>query len=159
MEAETFYRWHHNDAPTFDADHAWSGLWGSEFNADGSKTKCMTCDGDGEDWRDCPRCHGDIDAMPDCDRCEGNGAINECGDCDATGWIDCVRGFSSCRTAEELYGYFTDRARSGVAADGLGTVIVFEGEQTGTGFDDEPCVVPTRVLKEMTWTEFTATIT
>jgi hypothetical protein len=150
---QTFYRWHRTDAPAFNADNAWSGLWGAEFSTDGSQTKCRACDGTGEDWRDCPRCHGE---GGDCRRCDGEGVINECADCDGEGWQDCVRGFSSCHTAQDLYAYIT--GHMGAPSDDDGKVIVFTGHQADTGFDDEPCVVPDEIVKEMTWTELESTL-
>lgn len=149
----TFYRWHQADAPTFSAANAWSGLWGSEFSEDGSRTKCPSCDGTGEDWRDCPRCHADGSA---CDRCDGAGVINECEDCGGEGWRDCVRGYSCCWSAADLAAYITGHA--GEPKDEWGVVIIFDGEQTGTGFDDEPTAVPNQIIKEMTWNEFKASL-
>lgn len=150
---ETFYRWHRAGIP-FTADRAWSGLWGAEFSEDGSRTKCFTCDGEGTGIRDCPRCGGDFDARWDCPRCDGEGVVDECGDCEGEGWQDCVRGFSCERTPEALHRYFAQRGGD----PGPGRVIVFEGCQTGTGFDGEPCAVPERIVKEMTWSEFTASL-
>ncbi|GAA0971137.1 MULTISPECIES: hypothetical protein [Actinocorallia] len=146
--SEILYRWHREGAPAFDAEHAWSGLWGAEYSADGSRTQCRTCDGTGEGWRDCPRCHG---AGGDCSRCEGAGVIDECEDCDGEGWQDCVRGFSACWSAAELHAYIT--AHAGTPDDAEGRVIVFEGRVAGTGFDGEPCAVPQRVIEEIPWSE------
>lgn len=148
----SFYRFHNTEAPAFTADNAWSGLMGSEFNADGSQTKCPVCDGTGQDDTDpvCSSCGGD-----GCDTCDHTGMNADCADCDGEGWQDCVRGFSSCRTAEDLVRYFSERAQP---RDHEGVVYVFEGYQAGTGFDGEPCVVPERVIKEMTWSEFVATV-
>lgn len=150
---ETFYRWHRTDAPAFSADNAWSGLWGSEFSEDGSRTKCPTCDGTGDGWRDCPACHGNPD---DCERCANAGTIDECEGCEGEGWQDCVRGYSCCWTAQNLADYMT--AHAGDLADDWGKVIVFEGEQVDTGFDGEPTAVPETIVKEMTWTEFKKTL-
>lgn len=152
---ETFYRWHQADAPAFTAQNAWSGLWGSEFSEDGSRTKCPTCEGTGEGSRECPRCHGDYDRMESCKRCEGAGGLNECEHCEGEGWHDCAPGYSCCWTAEDLIAYMTTHA--GEPHDDCGVVIVFEGEQADTGFDGEPTAVPTKIIKEMTWTEFKAT--
>ena len=148
----TFYRWHRTDAPAFTATNAWSGLWGSEFSEDGTRTLCPTCDGSGEGWRDCPTCRGDMDRMPGCDECEGAGVINRCEDCHGDGWRDCVRGYSCCASAAELIAYMREHA--GEPRDDWGTVLAFEGEQTGTGYDGEPTVVPSRVIAEMAWSEF-----
>ncbi|RFU41306.1 hypothetical protein DZF91_12530 [Actinomadura logoneensis] len=125
----TFFRWHGEHVPLcFCADHAWSGLWGSAWTEDGSRTRCPGCDGTGEGWRDCPRCHGDD--PDDCERCGGDGGLPECEVCEGEGWQDCEPG------------------------DDWGQVIEFDGEVTGTGFDDEPTVVPTSVVRTMTWREF-----
>lgn len=145
----TFYRWHSADAPLFTAANAWSGLWGSDFSADGSRTRCPGCDGTGEGWSECPACHGNLGG---CERCEDAGVINECEDCGGDGWRACVRGYSCCHTAADLVAYMRDHA--GEPRDDWGRVIVFQGEQTGTGIDDEPCVVPENVIAEMSWTEF-----
>lgn len=149
----TFYRWHRADAPAFTPTNAWSGLWGSEFSADGTRTKCPTCDGTGEGWQECPRCHGELGG---CARCGDEGGIDECEDCDGEGWRACVRGYSCCWSAQELHDYMT--AHAGVPRDDWGKVVVFDGEQTGTGHDDEPCVVPSRVIAEMAWGEFTQSL-
>jgi hypothetical protein len=125
---ETFYRIHWSDTPEFNADNAWSGLWGAERSEDGSQTKCRTCDGRGED-----------EGAP-------------CDDCDGEGWEDCVRGYSCCWDAEGLLAYFN---RPGMEPSGE-QVIVFEGRQTGNGFDGEPCAVPSKVIETVTWEEFTA---
>lgn len=130
--SKTFYRVHMAPLP-FSADNAWSGTWGSEFNADGSQYHCP-CDG-----------HlfgpaGDPDA--------------DCRDCGGDGWVGCDRGYSSCWTAQELIGYFTDPARC--APTGDTPVIVFSGERTGTGCDGEPLAVPDRIVATYTWAGFVA---
>lgn len=145
----TFFRWHSFEAPPFTAVNAWSGLWGSEFSADGARTKCPTCDGSGDGWRECPSCHGDPDG---CERCADAGVIDECEDCEGEGWRDCVRGYSSCASAEDLLAYMREHA--GEPKDDWGKVVIFDGDVTGTGHDDEPCVVPTQIVKQMTWSEF-----
>ncbi|WP_289008987.1 hypothetical protein [uncultured Thermomonospora sp.] len=146
---ETFYRWHQNDIP-FTADRAWSGLWGAEFNEDGSKTMCFACDGTGAGVRDCPTCTGDWEKRWDCPTCQGEGIVDGCEDCDGEGWKPCVRGFSCEYTPEALIRYFAEYDEP----PGDGRVVVFEGEETGTGFDGEPCAVPERVIEELTWGEF-----
>lgn len=125
---ETFYRVHWSDAPEFNADNAWSALWGTTRSEDGSQTECLTCDGTGElDDERCTNCGGE-------------------------GWDDCVRGYSCCWNPESLVAYFN---RPGMQPNGE-NVIVFEGYQTGTGFDGEPCAVPTKIIETLTWEEFLA---
>jgi hypothetical protein len=120
--ADTYYRLHRADAPAFTADNAWSGLWGSTFSPDGSRTECGECDGAGVDDHGQP--------------CEAG--------CD-NGWWDCYAGYSCCDTAEELLDYFTQHN----PADDNDPVVIFEGEQVGTGFDAEPLVIPTTTIR---WT-------
>lgn len=153
---EVYFRWHRSDIP-FTSKRAWSGLWGSEFNSDGSRAMCLACDGTGEGVRECPHCRvADWDKLfNDCSRCGGSRFIDGCEDCDGEGWRDCVRGFSCERNPEDLIRYFTSSVRSGVT-DGDGKVIVFTGEETGIGFDGEPCVVPETVIETLTWDEFLA---
>jgi hypothetical protein len=124
---ETFYRVHWSDAPEFNADNAWSALWGAERSEDGSQSKCHACDGDGE-----------YDGEP-------------CDDCDGDGWVDCVRGYSCCWDAESLIDYFTDHGEPNGEQ-----VIVFEGRHTANGFDGEPCAVPSKVIETLTWEKFVA---
>ena len=136
---ETFYRFHWADCPPFSADNAWSALWGRERSADGSKTRCEVCDGTGVD--------NDPSDLSDDD------PGFACRQCDGTGWEDAVRGYSCTRSAEALIAYFADPARDDPAPD-TGTVIIFEGRGSGTGFDGEPVAVPERTMKSMPWTEF-----
>lgn len=152
---EAFYRLHRDDIP-FTPDRAWSGRWGAEFNEDGSRTMCFTCDGTGIGVRDCPTCtsnYADPEDRWACPTCGGDGVVDGCGDCDGEGWEDCVRGFSCEHSPEALLRYFQRRGMDGAPG---ARVIVFEGRQTGVGFDGEPCAVPEKILEEMTWGEFVA---
>ncbi|WP_028478715.1 hypothetical protein [Nocardia sp. CNY236] len=76
-----------------------------------------------------------------------------CSLCGGTGWQDCVRGYSCLTDPEQLIEYMADRTLIG---ENDGQVIVFEGIQTDTGFDDEPTVVPTKILQRLSWQEFLA---
>jgi hypothetical protein len=133
-----FYRLHNTDShvpdryvsptgtvPCFCAEHAYSAVWGAEWSADGSRTKCRNCE-------------------------DGISLIDgtECGGCDG-GWEDALYGYSSCDTAEELVAYMT---KHGVVNDD-DLVVAFEGEQVGNGWDGEPLVVPTHVVEVITWAE------
>jgi hypothetical protein len=121
---ETYYRLHRDDAPTFTADNAWSGLWGGTFSPDGARSECPQCDESGEyDGEECSHCAGE-------------------------GWLDCDYGYSCCYTAAELVAYFS-RGGGLDAVDLAQPVVVFAGEQVGNGFDGEPLVVPTEVVR---WT-------
>ena len=121
---ETFYRLHTNpQAPAFNADNAYSGLWGSTWSEDGTQTECHDCNGQGRLFDDDP----------------------DCGTCDGTGWEDASEGYSSCASAEELLDYFGQHS----PADDADPVVVFEGAQVGIGFDGEPLVIPATVIR---WT-------
>lgn len=153
---ETYYRLHANpDAPEFSSENAYSGLWGSEYTPDGSKHHCYRCTGSGTiDNQDCPRCGGASYPNSDdagCPRCDGDGTLYnaECADCDGTGWYDADPGYSCCHTAQDLVAYMTDH---GTPADD-DPVVIFEGEQVGTGFDGEPLVIPTKVIRWTTYGE------
>jgi hypothetical protein len=146
--AETYWRWHQSDAPAFDADHAWSATWGSEFTADGTAYTCVACDGTGEA---APEVHQACDGTG-CRGCD-DGIVSERADCDGEGTIDCDRGYSCCASAADLLAYFAARFITAEEMDQTGTVYVFEGEPHGEGIEGEPLVVPTRVLKTLTWTE------
>ncbi|MFA6691468.1 MAG: hypothetical protein WCR98_05760 [Saccharofermentanales bacterium] len=74
-----------------------------------------------------------------CPRCQGTGEYTE--------EIDLVRGFSCCESAEELIDYF--EARGG--CDDNQPVAIFEGDFTDSGSDNEPCVVPTKIVE---WTTY-----
>jgi hypothetical protein len=123
-----FYRVHWDDCPELSADNAWSALWGATRSADGTRTECRDCDGEGEL------------AGGTCDACRGEG------------WEDCVPGYSACDTPEELIEYF-DRPGMEPWHE---QVVVFEGRQVGTGADGEPTAVPERVIETMTWEGFLA---
>lgn len=158
---ETFYRFHWADCPTFSAENAWSAQWGAQRTPDGMQIVCVACDGTGEGTRDCPRCngpHNDYEDRFSCTRCDGTGDVNECLSCEGEGTIDCERGYSCETSPEALVRYFNDLARSGLADDDAGKVIIFEGDHYDTGLDGEPTAVPTRILETLTWAEFTARV-
>ncbi|MFJ5294459.1 hypothetical protein [Streptomyces sp. NPDC088348] len=149
----TFYRVHWTTCSPFTAANAWSSLTGIDRSADGTKSECQQCGGDGEAWSDCPACDGN--SPEDCERCEGAGVINECTRCDGTGWEDCLRGYSAFESPEQLIAYYYESGRNGmVPADE--PVVVFEGWQADTGFDDEPTAVPEHVIETLPWAEFIA---
>lgn len=126
--SETFYRLHSNpDAPCFCASHAWSGLWGGTWNADGSANECRECDGTG------------IPLLAPDGRCDN---------CDE-GWEPATYGYSCCWSAAELVEYMTKHGM----ASGDDKVVIFEGRKVGTGFDGEPLAVPTGDVKWITWAE------
>lgn len=152
---ETFYRLHSNpEAPCFCADHAYSGLWGREWSTDGSQTRCLSCDGTGQDDSECTECAGagivDYENDTKCSRCAGNGYVPTCRIFHGTGWEDAVRGYSCCRTPEELLAYMAEHA-CGLADDEK--VLVFEGDEYGIDFDGEPTVIPTQIMEIITWGE------
>jgi hypothetical protein len=97
--------------------------WGSEFSEDGSQTRCRNCE-------------------------DGVSLFTggECTDCNS-GWEDALYGYSCCSSAEELVEYMT---KHGVVSDN-DLVVVFEGEQVGTGWDGEPLAVPSRVVEVIAW--------
>jgi hypothetical protein len=124
----TFYRLHANpDAPEFSANNAWSGLWGTRWSADGAQNECTAC--------------SDLD-----------GSRAECRECGGTGWQDAQYGYSCCWTADDLIAYMNSH---GVAAED-DAVVIFEGQQVGTGFDGEPLAVPTGRVEWTTWGELIA---
>lgn len=124
----TFYRLHSNPAaPCFCAEHAYSGLWGGEWSEDGSQARCRECDGGA--------LLGTI--------------IDDCGSCDGTGWEDAQYGYSCCTSANDLIAYMDEH---GNPAD-TDPVVIFEGEQVGTGFDGEPLAIPTGHIR---WTTYGA---
>lgn len=125
----TFYRVHWDDCPPLTPDNAWSALWGADRSPDGSQTECRTCD-----------TTGTLDG-------------ETCTDCNGQGWEDCVPGYSSAATPEQLIAYFT---RSGMEPTATDTVIIFDGQQVDTGFDGEPTTVPDTIIETLTWAEFTA---
>jgi hypothetical protein len=138
---QMYYRFHWADSPEFSATNAWSVLWGAERSADGSQTRCEDCEGTGGEAR-----------LPD------GTWYGTCETCHGDGWQDACEGYSACRDAAELVGYFTASGRSGVVDDTSGTVIVFTGRNVGTGFDGEPLVVPDGVVTTMTWAELVASV-
>lgn len=155
--SETFYRIHWDGSPGFSPDNAWSAPWGSERVADGY-ILCFSCDGTGDGHteipcRDCGGTGIDED-WATCRSCDGAGETIEdhCPDCEE-GRKPCERGYSCEASPEALIGYFRDHS---VTPGGGDSVIIFEGEQTGTGLDWEPLAVPSRVLETLTWAQFTA---
>ncbi|GAA0719758.1 hypothetical protein Drose_06055 [Dactylosporangium roseum] len=125
---ETFYRLHNNTAaPAFSAEHAYSGLWGSEWSEDGTQTRCHECDGGA--------LLGSI--------------IDNCRTCDNTGWEDAQYGYSCCWSGADLIAYMDEH---GIVADD-DQVVVFEGQRVGTGGDGEPLAVPTGQVR---WTTYGA---
>lgn len=141
---ETFYRWHHNAAPTFNAENAHSADWGSEFTPDGSKYRAP-----GALYYLCEDCQDDTGACGHEDEgdCENDS-------CECPGWTDCERGYSCTWDAADLITYIREHA--GEPDDSFGTVYVFEGELTGNGTDGEPLAVPTKVIETLTWSELVA---
>ncbi|MEV6081099.1 hypothetical protein AB0L80_39315 [Streptomyces sp. NPDC052069] len=151
----TFYRVHWSNLLPFNAEHAWSSLTGVPRSEDGTKSECPACDCTGENWDPCPTCNGKFPATDECERCDGTGLTAECQRCDGTGWEPCLRGYSCYESAEQLISYYSESGREGmVPADE--PVIIFEGWQADTGFDDEPTVVPERVIETLTWAELVA---
>lgn len=147
----TFYRVHCTTLPAFSAENAWSSLAGIDRKPDDpSKSECQWCDGGEGEWTECRRCEG-----LGCDHCDHQGGTTECTRCEGTGWEDCIRGYSCCASPEELIAYFSESGRAGmVHADE--PVVVFEGWQADTGFDDEPTAVPEHVIEIVPWAEFVA---
>lgn len=132
-----WYRVHWGDCPQFNADNAWSCLWGPERSDDGSQCECTGCGGTGESYLD----GGD----PDDDD------FGRCRECDGTGWMDCEPGYSCVADPADLIEYFARRV------DPAGeTVIVFTGRQASSCVEGHPTVVPDKVVETMTWEQFTA---
>lgn len=124
----TFYRLHCNPAaPTFASEHAYSGVWGGEWTADGSQNECRSC-------------------IP--------GDRDDCRTCGGTGWEDALPGYSCCWTADDLIAYV--REHVGLADNSTDAVVIFEGRQVGTGFDGEPLAVPTGHVEWITWADLVA---
>ena len=146
----TFYRIHWNGSAPLTAANAWSSLTGIDRKpGDPSKSECQMCDSGEGEWTECDRCDG-----LGCDTCDQQGGTTECTNCEGAGWEDCIRGYSCFSTAESLLTYFTDRSRPTPAADE--TVVIFDGWQADSGFDDEPTAVPERIIETLTWAEFVA---
>lgn len=144
----TFYRIHWNGSTELTAANAWSSLTGIDRKpGDPSKSECQMCDGGEGEWTECGRCEG-----LGCFACDNEGGTTECTECDGTGWADCIRGYSCFSTPEGLVTYFTDRSRP--VPDDDEPVVIFDGWQTDTGFDDEPTAVPERIIETLTWAEF-----
>ena len=81
------------------------------------------------------------------------GGHEDCPHCGGTGEVDAqpVRGYSCCETPEALVRYFEARS-----CDDDAPVVVFEGAELGRGEDNEPLVVPTRVIGWTTYGELLA---
>lgn len=147
----TFYRVHWTECPEFTAANAWSSLTGIDRkDGDPSKSECQMCDGGEGDWTECKHC----EALG-CDECDDEGGTTKCTNCDGTGWENCIRGYSCFSTAEGLLAYFTESGRDGMVGDDE-PVIVFDGWQADTGFDDEPTAVPEQIIETITWAQFVA---
>lgn len=131
-EAEVFYRVHDMAVP-FDAGHAWSYLYGPR-NGEAGHDMCVPCNGTG-------------DAIPGCDADDdGN-----CASCHGDGWLEAGRGYSCFASAREMIEYGTGRLELDATR-----VIEFEGDYAGDGCDGEPLVIPSQVIRIMTWGEFAA---
>ena len=128
-EAEVYYRVHSMSVP-FDAEHAWSYMVGPLDGQVGVE-ECHTCWGKGE--------------------AEGPDGFGTCWKCGGECTVEADRGYSCWASAAEMIEYGNDRLDTSTTR-----VMEFEGEQVGTGSDDEPLVVPSRVVRVMTWAEFTA---
>lgn len=131
-ETETFYRVHWTGSPTFGADNAWSALWGSARSEDGSRTECCECDGTGASYGE------------------------PCATCDGEGWEDCQYGYSCCWSPADLIAYFGSPSRGEPLASDA--VVVFEGQQVGTGCDGEPLAVPTGTVRWTTYGDLAASV-
>jgi len=122
MADDTYYRLHYGSGGLeFSAENAWSGLWGAEYVADGSKSVCPECDATGVSYGE------------------------TCSSCDGEGYDECQQGYSCCWSAEELLAYYAAHGGAGDADP----VVEFEGARCGNGFDGEPLVIPTAVVR---WT-------
>ena len=133
-QAEVFYRvhWAWGTVP-FDAEHAYSyGGGQSPLAGDITRWECIACDGTGE--------------------IAGEGA---CTSCDGEGSREADRGYSCCTSPEDLLAS-AEQMAWGRLQLATARVVAFEGEQAGLGWDGEPLVVPTRVIRVMTWDEFTS---
>lgn len=131
---ETFYRVH--DAGTeFSTKNAWSSQAGVDRVAI-DRYLCLACEGSGTDPNEA----------------DEDGSEVPCRDCGGEGSIQCERGYSCCWSAEDLIAYFGYQLGAGSGS----TVVIFEGEQSGTGIDGEPLAVPSRVVRTLTWAEFTS---
>ncbi|WP_432091459.1 hypothetical protein [Streptomyces sp. NRRL F-5630] len=148
----TFYRVHWTESDELTAANAWSSLTGIDRKpGDPSKSQCQMCDGGQGEWTECRHC----EALG-CGECNGEGGSFTCTNCDGTGWEDCVRGYSCYSQPESLLAYFTnDPGRRGMVPDNE-RVVIFEGWQADTGFDNEPTAVPERVIETLTWAQFRA---
>ena len=131
-DAEVFYRVHDMAVP-FDAEHAWSYLYGPR-NGEAGRDECVPCNGTG-------------DAIPGCEADDDG----DCANCHGDGWLEADRGYSCFADPAEMIEY--GEGRMDVRAN---RVIEFEGEQVGLGCDGEPLAVPSRVVRVITWDEFTA---
>ena len=85
MANERFYRIHRPELPTLCAANAYSAEWGSSFVSP-SEIRCEICSGEGE-------FDDDI----------------KCAACDGTGIKEADRGYSCCKSIEQLSAYFASR--------------------------------------------------
>jgi len=146
---KVFYRCHFSNRP-FSQENAYSLPWGSENG------KCGVCKGTGvieEPYRStCHSCGGA--GGEDC-HCDGGTAryfrTVSCRYCKGTGEAIPLRGYSCCRTPEGLSNYFFLRGGMHDSAP----VVIFTGEEVGTGPDGEPLVVPAEFPRPrwITWGE------
>lgn len=131
---ETYYRIHWAQCPPMSADHAWSYLGAGPLAGDLSRYECPACDGNGTD------------------RFSEDGS---CGSCGGEGSREADRGYSAVTTPADLL----DCARQFGAEPGEGDrVITFEGDLAGWGVDGEPLVIPSRIISQVTWDQFTASL-
>lgn len=137
---ELFYRIHWNwDTVPFDAEHAYSFLNGMPPLADDlSRYGCVPCNGTGE-------------AIPGVDPDEDG----KCSSCHGEGSHEADRGYSCVYDPEDILS-LPAQFGSGRRELAAARVVEYEGEVQGWGCDGEPLAVPSRVLRVMTWDEFTA---
>lgn len=124
-----YYRFHWVGSPTFSPENARSIGWSAWQNG-------VPCYHTQAEW--------DNNSAWDCSRCEGEcwRAVEE---------ADFARGYSCTSSAEELFSYFASRI---IPDNEDGKLVVFSGEEVGSGDDGEPLVVPDmKVVKWHLWSE------
>lgn len=129
----------------FAARNAWSRPWGAmaviDDDGDPARYTCVPCDATGLAVdEESGRCRGG-EATWDADR---GGWI--CPDCQGEGSREADRGYSGVGTLAGLFAEY-DLPEFGSAAE----IVEFEGELAGFGCDGEPLVVPTRVVRWMSF--------